>query len=69
MSRYTKSFDNDRKNMSLVIENDSVLVKYNEIWNNTKERLDIEFCSKPVSDVKYIKTKVKASNGVINTIL
>ena len=33
MSGYIKYFDNGAKNMSFVIENDSVLVKYNDIWN------------------------------------
>ena len=56
------------KNMCFVIEDDSVLVKYKEIWNNNKE-LDIKFCSKPVCDEKYIRTKVKTSNGVISTIV
>ena len=33
MSGYTKYFDNGGKYMSFKIENDKVLVKYNEIWN------------------------------------
>ena len=36
MSRYTKYFDNGEKDMSLMIEGDSVLVKYNEIWNEIR---------------------------------
>ena len=31
MSRYMKCFENVGKNMSFMIENDNVLVKYNEI--------------------------------------
>ena len=31
MSEYIKYFDNGGKNMSYVIEDDSVLIKYNEI--------------------------------------
>ena len=32
MSRYIKYRGNDRKNMSFVIEDDIVLINYNEIW-------------------------------------
>ena len=54
--------------MSFVIEDDSVLVKYNESWNKIKKTLDIKFYSKPVYDEKYIKTEVKTFNCVVNTI-
>ena len=64
MSGYIKCFDNGGKNMSFLIEDDSVLVKYNEIWNKIK---DIKFHSMPVYDEKYIKMKVKEFNGVVNT--
>ena len=37
MSGYTKYFDNVGNNMSFMIEDDSVLVKYNEIWNQIKK--------------------------------
>ena len=53
--------------MSFMIEDDSVLVKYNEIWNNVKKILNIKFHSMPVYDEKYIKTKIKEFNGVVNT--
>ena len=52
--------------MSFMIEHDSVLVKYNEIWNKIKKTLNIKFHSMPVYDEKYIKTKVKEFNGVVN---
>ena len=39
----------------------------NEIWNKIKETLGIRFHSQPIYDEKYIKTEVKAFNGVINT--
>ena len=42
-----------------MIEDDSVLVKYNEIWNKIKKKLNIKFHSMPVYDEKYIKAKVK----------
>ena len=45
MSEYIKYFDNGGKNMSFMIEDDSVLQKYNEIWNKIKNTLNIEFHS------------------------
>ena len=53
--------------MSFKIEDDSVLVKYNEIWNKIKKTLNMKFHSPPIYDEKYIKTKVKTFNDVINT--
>ena len=64
MSGYIKYFENGGKNM---IEDDNVLVKYNEIWNNVKKTLNIKFYSMPVHDEKYTKAKVKEFNGVVNT--
>ena len=67
MSGYIKKFENGGKNMSFMIEDDSVLVKYNEIWNDVKKTLNIKFHSMPVYDKKYIKAKLKEFNGVVNT--
>ena len=47
------------KNMFLMIENDHVLVKYNEIWNKIKKILYMKFHSKPVYDKQFIKAKEK----------
>ena len=52
MSGYIKYFDDGGKNMSLMNKNDSVLVKYNAIWNKIKKKLNIEFHSMPVYDQK-----------------
>ena len=52
--------------MSFMIEDDSVLVKYNEIWNKIKHTLNIKFHSMLVYDEKYIKAKVKEFSGVVN---
>ena len=67
MSGYIKYFENGGKNMSFVIKDDSVLDKYNEIWDKIKETLNIKFHSMPVYDEKYIKAKVREFNGVIKT--
>ena len=50
MTGYIKHFDNGSKNMSFIIKDDSVLDKYNEIWNNIKMTLNIKFRSMPVYD-------------------
>ena len=66
MSGFIKYFDNGRKKLSFMIEDDSILVKYNEIWNKDKEIKYIKFHSNPVYDKKYIKTKVKEFHGAVN---
>ena len=60
ISGYIRYFDNSEKNMSFKIENESVYLKYTEIWNKIKKSLGMKFHSQPVDDDKYIKTKVKA---------
>ena len=67
MSGYIKYFENGGKNMSFLIKDDSVLNKYNEIWDKIKEKLSIKFHSKPVYDQTYIKAKVREFDGVIKT--
>ena len=67
MSGYIKYFENGGKNMSFMIKDDSALDKYNEILNKIKKTLGIKFHSMPASDEKYIKTKIKRLNGVVNT--
>ena len=52
--------------MSFQIKDDSVLVKYDEIWNKIKKTLKIKFHSKLDYDKKYIK--VKEFNVVVNTV-
>ena len=40
--------------MSFIIKDDHVLDKYNQIWDKSKENLNIKFHSMPVYDEKYI---------------
>ena len=54
MSEYIKYFDNGGKNMSYVIEDDNVLIKYNEIQNRIKGTLGMELHSKTTYDDKYM---------------
>ena len=65
MSGYIKYIENGGKNLPFMIKDDSVLNKYNEIWNTIKGKLNIKFHSLPVYDEKYIKAKVREFNGVI----
>ena len=43
MTGYIKYFENRGKNMALVIKNDDVLNKYNEIWDKINETVSIRF--------------------------
>ena len=47
-------------------EDDSVLVRYNEIQNKSKKILNIKFHRMPVYDEEYIKNKLKESNSVVS---
>ena len=40
MNEYVKHFENGGRNMSFMNKDDSVLFKYNKIWNKTKETLN-----------------------------
>ena len=50
-----------------MIKDDSVLVKYNGIWNKVKNTLSIKFHRMLVYAKKYIKAKVRERNRVIKT--
>ena len=44
-----------------------MLNKYNEIWDEIKEKLSIKFHSEPDYDQTYIKAKVREYDGKIKT--
>ena len=67
MSGYIKYFESGGKNMSFMVKYDDVLDKYNEMWDKTKNKLNIKFHGTPVNDEKYIKVKVKEIDGKIKT--
>ena len=48
-------------------QNDEVWDKYDKIWDVIKDKLGIKFHSEPVYKYKYLKTKVREFDGVINT--
>ena len=69
MSGWIKYFENGGKNMSFKIEDGSVYLKYNEIWNKIKKLLGgIKFHSEPIYDDSSIKTKVKTFSEMIKTL-
>ena len=54
--------------MSFKIEDESMYLKYTEIWNKIKDILNVKCYSQPIYDNKYIKAKVKTFNNMINTL-
>ena len=54
--------------MSFKNEDESVYLKYTEIWNKIKKSLNTRFHSQSIHDDKYIKTKVKRFSGMIKTL-
>ena len=55
--------------MSFKIEDDSVYIKYNQIWNKIKELLGgVKLYSEPIYDDLYIKTKVKTFSDIVKTL-
>ena len=69
MSGWIKYCQNGRKNMSFKIEDDSVYLKYNEIWNKIKELLGgLKLYRESIYDDSYIKTKVKPFSDMIKTL-
>ena len=65
ISGYIKYFENGGKNMSFMVKDDIVLVKYNKICDKIREKLNIKFHIKSVYDGKYIKVKVREFDSVI----
>ena len=68
MNGYIKYFDNGGKNMSFIIADESVYLKYTETWNKIKNSLNIRFYSQRIYDDKYIKTKVQTFNSMVNAL-
>ena len=68
MNGYIKYFDNGGKNMSCKIEDESLYLKYTEIWNKIKKSLNTRFHSQPIYNDKYIKTKLNSFSSMINTL-
>ena len=69
MSGYIKYFENGGKSMSFMIKDDSMLNKYNKIWNKIKKTLNMKFHGMAVYDEKHLRAKLREFNGVIKTKL
>ena len=54
--------------MSFKIEDEDVYIKYNQIWNEIKDLLNVRLHCEPIYDDKYIKNKVKTFNEMINAL-
>ena len=53
--------------MSLLIKNDEVWQKYEDIWDVIKNKLNIKFHSQPIYENKYLKAKVTEFDGNVKT--
>ena len=67
MSGYIKYFKNDRENIFFLIKDDEVWDKYDKIWDVIKDKLGIDFHSKPVYEYRYLKARVRKFDDVIKT--
>ena len=59
MNGNIKYFDDGRKNMSFVTDDEEIYEKYNEIWEVVRKLLKVKFTVGPVRDGKYIIAKLK----------
>ena len=57
-SDFVKSYDGKTKWMYFLIEDDSLLQKYDTIWDKVSADIKKEFNKKPVYDKEYLKTKI-----------
>ena len=53
----------------LLIKDDEVQEKYEQIWDVIKNKLNIKFHRKPIYEQKYWKAKVRDFDGVRKQIL
>ena len=59
MNGYIKCFDDGGKNMSFVTNDEEIYEKYNEIWEEIRKLLKVDFTVGLVQDDKYIVAKLK----------
>ena len=67
MNGYIKYFDDGRKIMSFVTDDEEVYKKYNEIWEVVRKLLKLKFTVNPIRDDEYIIVKLKIFNGTNRT--
>ena len=51
----------------ILIKDEEVLDKYEQIWDVIKNKLSIKFHSEPIYENNYLKTKVREYDGAIKT--
>ena len=67
MDGYIKYFDDGRKNMSFVTDDEKIYEKYHEIWEVTRNLLKIDFTVNPIRDYKYLVAKLKIFDRINRT--
>ena len=67
MNGYIKYFDDGRKNMSFVTDDEEIYEKYNEIWEVIRKLLKVDFTVGPVRDDKYLVAKLKIFDRINRT--
>ena len=67
MDGYIKYFDDGRKNMTFVTDDEKIYEKYNEIWEVIRNLLKIDFTVGAVRDDIYLVAKLKISNKINRT--
>ena len=67
VSGYIKYFEYRSSNMSFLIKDEEMGGKFEQIWDVIRNKLKIEFYSKPVYKYKYLKAKVREYDSVIKT--
>ena len=66
MSEFIKCFENNKRNMSFLADDD-VILKHNKIFKKIRQLVGVEFDSQPVCDEKYIKTTVNTFEDKIES--
>ena len=67
MSGYIKYFDDGRKNMAFVTDDEEIYKKYNEIWEVVRKLSKLKFTVSPIGDDKYIIAKLKIFKKINRT--
>ena len=67
MNGYIKYFDDGRKNMSFVTDDEEIYEKYTEIWEAVRKLLKVDFTVGPVRDDKYLVAKLKIFDRINRT--
>ena len=53
--------------MSFFIKDEKVGEQYKQIWSAIKNKINIKFHSKPIYEIKYLKTKIREYDCLLKT--